>query len=244
MLDHVQDVVALALIACAGCGRIGFQDQTLTSGLVAHWKLDETSGTIAADSAGTSDGTLTNMDPATAWVSGHPGTVGGLAFDGVDDYVALPSVTVTTGSYTIAFWIELDDWTDNTGDNVWSGVLGPVDAWQWFIMVEHQGANGRLSHYGKDQGANDHFIAGYLGWGTWHHAALVSDGGTSRWYLDGGLAAESTTHDSTYASIDVLGSRYSGASESVRFKGVLDDVRIYDRPLSAAEVLELYAWTE
>jgi hypothetical protein len=241
--------VAIALTGCAGCGRVGFDApgdglDAIAAGLVAHWKLDETGGMTAMDSAGTANGTLTNMDPLIAWVSGHPGTHGGLELDGVDDLVALPTLAVTRGSYTISFWVKLYDWANNTVDNAWSAVLGPEDAWQWIIMVNHAGTAGRLSHYGKLDGDNDHFVAGYLDWGTWYHAALVSDGSTSRWYLDGAPVAVSTRHDSSYGNIAVLGSRYTGASATVRFKGVLDDVRVYDRVLSAAEIGDLYRWTE
>lgn len=55
-----------------------------TVGLVGHWKLDETSGTTATDSAGTNDGTLTNF-PASPWTEGWYN--GGLEFDGANDYI-------------------------------------------------------------------------------------------------------------------------------------------------------------
>lgn len=55
-------------------------------GLVAHWKFDEGSGTVAADSSGLSNhGTLQN---GASWTSGK--IVGGLRFDGSNDRVRVP----------------------------------------------------------------------------------------------------------------------------------------------------------
>jgi len=51
------------------------------AGLVAHWKLDETSGTVAADGSGNNHhGTLNNF-PSSPWTAGQ--IAGALAFDGV-----------------------------------------------------------------------------------------------------------------------------------------------------------------
>ena len=58
-----------------------------TAPLVAHWTLDETSGTTAKDaSANANDGTLRNF-AAAPWVAGKFGN--GLQFDGVDDFVEI-----------------------------------------------------------------------------------------------------------------------------------------------------------
>jgi len=57
--------------------------------LVAHWTLDEVTGTTAADSSPSGiDGTLVNMDPAADWVPGN--ILGALDFDGIDDHVVIP----------------------------------------------------------------------------------------------------------------------------------------------------------
>src|SRR3989338_8603814 len=72
------------------------------TGLVSHWKLDETTGTIAADSAGTSNGTLTN---GPTWVTGKLNNA--LSFDGTNDYVNL-GTRKTTGlnEATLSMWIK------------------------------------------------------------------------------------------------------------------------------------------
>lgn len=80
---------------------------TCQGALVAHWKLDETSGTTAADSAGGDNtGTLNN---GPSWVTGTIG--GGLDFDGTDDYLNAPLTTIPTGvgSRTVALWFNADN---------------------------------------------------------------------------------------------------------------------------------------
>ncbi|HEV57513.1 MAG TPA: hypothetical protein ENN87_08445, partial [Phycisphaerales bacterium] len=62
-------------------------------GAVGWWKMNESSGTTAADGSGNAqDGTLNNFD-GSQWVAGQTGYGNALEFDGVDDYVSIPSDT-------------------------------------------------------------------------------------------------------------------------------------------------------
>jgi len=58
-----------------------------TDGIIDWWKLDETTGTNATDSAGSSPGTLLNFAGASHWTTGKIG--GALSFDGVSNYISL-----------------------------------------------------------------------------------------------------------------------------------------------------------
>ena len=73
----------------------------LTDGLVSYWKLDDGSGSVATDSAGSNNGTITGA----TWTTGKIG--GALNFNG-DDYVDTESPFQSTlrGSFTIAFWVK------------------------------------------------------------------------------------------------------------------------------------------
>src|SRR5262245_31987300 len=72
--------------------------------LIAHWQLDENSGTATADTtANRNDGTLTN---GPIWAPGYIGNA--LSFDGVNDYVQVPnsaSLGITT-DITLAAWVK------------------------------------------------------------------------------------------------------------------------------------------
>src|SRR3990167_7744794 len=61
-------------------------EANITTGLVSHWKMDETTGTTATDSVGTNNGTLTN---GPTWTTGKLNNA--LSFDGSNDYVSMGS---------------------------------------------------------------------------------------------------------------------------------------------------------
>jgi hypothetical protein len=95
------------LVVAAGCGRIGFEqaaDQCqdpATGDLVGHWKLDERSGTTAADSIGLRHGMLLN---GPRWVTDGPNG-SSLEFDGVDGEVLIPTFAGTLSNFSVAFWM-------------------------------------------------------------------------------------------------------------------------------------------
>ena len=73
----------------------------------AHWKFDESSGTIATDSAGTNNGILNgfNFTPTSGWVTGIMSNA--LSFDGLTDFVSLDSSQLNlTNNFSIALWLK------------------------------------------------------------------------------------------------------------------------------------------
>jgi len=199
--------------------------------LVGYWKLDETSGTTAYDASGNGqDGTL-NGDPQ--WVAGILG--GALEFDGDGDYVDIGNDPIfnITGQITVACWIKVSQFTIGwqaiftMGDDSWrlqrqtttdnlcwacSGVTGTPGDW-WL--------------YG-DVNVND---------GEWHHTVGVYDGSKHYLYVDGELdafkEASGTTNISSYPVMIGANAQQSGRE----FEGIMDDVRVYKRALTEAEIL-------
>lgn len=203
--------------------------------LVGWWKLDDASGTTAADSSkpghnGTLAGGLT-FDDASA-----PGRSGkALALDGKDGRVEIAGYKGVGGTRprTVAAWIK----TKTTRGEI--VVWGEDDFGKMWIFGFIRGRVGVTPSggylYMKDQINDD----------QWHHvAAVVEEAETPnlhddvKLYLDG---APATIHDiglldlwpvDTGSGIDVtIGRRYSG---------LIDEVRIYDRALSKVEVKALF----
>jgi len=74
--------------------------------------------------------------------------------------------------------------------------------------------------------------------GVWHHVAYTYDGTTHKLYLDGAVVSTSTAAPNAHAVTRAqLGAYNSGSS----FNGLLDDIRIYNAPLTATQVATLAA---
>jgi hypothetical protein len=233
--------------------------QDITTGLVGHWTLNETSGTTAADAAGSNDGTLTSMD-GDEWT---PGILdGALSFNGTTDYVTTSSLNVLD-SYnvgTISAWIKIDGTLPLSGDKTfvaYSATSSLEGVIQWTV----DDITGGLTQGWKIGGGG-----GAWAWikgstdvtdGLWHHVAFVADG-TSRIkiYLDG--IEETTTYSEDHVNgqesdfISDIGS-ISTLNQAIRigavvrtsianrFDGQIDDIRIYNRALTVPDVAALYA---
>lgn len=199
--------------------------------LLARWRLDETSGNAAYDSAGHHDGVV-HGDPT--WMGGS------LLFDGEDDRVTCGTFNPSegTGQITVALWAK---WHGANGE--FQGLIAKRDTWNADDMMW------QLEAY-RDTGALGFFREGsypyngsqqsssVLPVGVWTHVAAMYDGVTTRLYIDG------AEEDSGWLSLgsDTSANITVGACEpdgSYPFNGELKDVRIYDRALSSSEIRDL-----
>ncbi len=205
-------------------------------GLVAHYKLD---GNLKDSSGNGHDGTLAG-DPnlPAKYVAGPTGLGQGMLFDGTGGHQNVELGTfnpsAATGKITIALWAKWDGASDQ-----WQGLIGKRDGWaldnmMWHVEVNRDNGTigfARYDSYPNSGGAT-------LPTGVWTHVAVTFDGTTARFYINGaetgnggfsfGLDTESALH---FGSDDPNGGN--------AFNGALDDVRIYDTVLSAAEIKTL-----
>jgi hypothetical protein len=205
-----------------------------TAGLVLHWPLDGN----ALDASGNGNhGTV----QGAVWTSGNIG--GALDVDG--DYLSAPGSTSinTLGSQmSIALWIykraNAPDYGGILGRRRGTGV---EDLWVLFY------GNTASDEYsvGVTTSAGAAYLTGPPSTGDqnrWVHLAAVYDGATLRLYRDGTEIA-SRGHSGTILSETspiILGAGDNGTiSEYVN--AIVDDVRLYNRALSAADVQGLYA---
>jgi hypothetical protein len=108
------------------------------------------------------------------------------------------------------------------------------------------GSAGKPAFYIWPQNGGGNSVAAYcntvLPTGTWHHVVGVADGTNTYCYLDGVLSGVSPTYTGAIAGSPYykwIGAAYSG-EDSRSWHGLIDDVRIYNRALSAAEILQAY----
>ena len=210
-----------------------------TGGLVAAYAFSEGSGTTVADASGNGNsGVLTN---GPLFVAGKNG--GGVSLDGVNDFVNLsnPLSLRLTGSMTLSAWIKssafpFDDaaiiskrQSSNTGYQLDT----TVDSGPRTIGFKISDASGNgIARYG----------ATALALNTWYHVAGVynASGRTMTVYLNGqvdnGAQIGTVPAAQSNSNQNVNLGRRPGVPGTFNFAGVLDDVRIYNRALTQAEI--------
>ncbi|MFM7536111.1 MAG: LamG-like jellyroll fold domain-containing protein [Acidimicrobiales bacterium] len=230
-------------------------ERTVTAGtdpgLVGHWTFDDGAGTTVVDASGNgNNGTLVNADPSTAWA---PGRVGGaLALDGVNDFVNLGNSSrfnFNNKSFTIALWgsgaVANGTFVVAKGRGAWQG--WDLSGAQATVGDADSGVQGFLQ--GPSGSGAPFFSAG-----VWSHAAVTVDVANLRMtlYRNGIKDREvpiTTAVSSQYGTVNLadvnmaandllVGTRADGAT-GPWFGGRVDDLRLYDRALSGAEVAEL-----
>ncbi|BCX47363.1 outermembrane adhesin-like protein [Haloferula helveola] len=205
--------------------------------------FNEGSGVAVYDAGGSFAGALTGSGPGDPWVLGNSGTA--LDLDGVDDSIPIsPSIytpPLGTTPRTVTAWIKVPDaaTTPGLGSIVSWGSNGGVNGNKWHFRLEDASpGTGALRVEVK---------GGYLRGSTdlrddeWHHVAVVFPSGGSNvtdciLYVDG--VAETPGASSSQAMNTALaGGLVVGMDDQNRhFQGLLDEVRIYDRALSAGEI--------
>ncbi|MHC4248043.1 MAG: lectin-like protein [Planctomycetota bacterium] len=199
----------------------------LGRGLVGHWKLDEDTGTAARDSSGRGRHGKLSGDPT--WRP-HGGRLGGaLELDGSGDHVELPALDLNSNTVTIGAWVkghQQDDYAGlvfsrNRDTQAGVFVVGGNLRYYW-----------NQAQYGWDSGLA-------IPVDSWAHVALVLEPTRATLYVNaigvghGHLHAIEEFNDVTYLGWDPV-------REHRSWIGLMDDVRIYDRALSAEEVKALH----
>ncbi len=158
---------------------------------------------------------------------GQAGTT--LDFDGVDDYVSIPSSgSHTTSSFTVEFWVKADD-TPSSYDGVVD--KGRSSSRNWYFLT-NSGSLEIIFGLGHTSGLSEIYIP--LGDLQWHHIAGTYDGTTMTAYLDGVEVGSQSASMTTDASRAIrLGEWLSGVNP---FNGHLDELRIWDAARDSSEI--------
>jgi len=190
-------------------------------GAVAYWTLDETEGSIAYDSLGICNGTLMG---SPAWQPDGGMEAGALQFDGIDDFISTEFVfNPADGAFSIFAWIK--------GGLPGHVVLSQADNENWLLadpsggclMTELKGSGRSASALKSQTIVTDD---------NWHRIGLVFDGLYRKLYVDD-LAVAEDTQEGIKSSSNGL---YIGTAKNMEpgtfWSGLIDDVRIYNRPVN------------
>ena len=199
------------------------------AGPVAAYSFNEGSGVTLTDVSGSGNhGTVSQA----AWTSA--GKYGGaLTFDGVNDYVGIPdsaSLDLTTG-------MTLEAWVRPTATSGWRTIMlkesGGVEL--AYSMYGASGTN-RPSGWTRTSGSSTSVTGTTaIALNTWTHLAVTYDGATRRIYINGVLNATNAASGAIAATPDPL--KIGGnAVWGEYFAGQIDEMRIYNRALTQAQL--------
>jgi glycerophosphoryl diester phosphodiesterase len=214
---------------------IGLKSYMRNGGLIAHWSFDENSGFNTSDLA--LNGNILNTANAT-WTSGASQSA--LYFNGTSSYVNVPtspSLDIDLDAVSISVWVRLEELPSQMSDN-----YGPIyDSDEDYYVLYLDKANQELRFKVKDgQGllSRPGIPQSALTLNQWVHITGVYNGKEAMIYLNGELMDSHTT-----VGIGTLGSNQDaeiGRDNGNYFKGSVDELRIYERPLSRQEVVDHY----
>jgi hypothetical protein len=206
------------------------------TGLVGYWNFDEGTGTVACDNSGNNNhGTLVN-EPQ--WVEGKIGKA--LSFDGLDDYIGItPSTSLNNldTNFTIEAWIKVP--TDKISTGYIVNLRQNDNDPHIEFYVNHPSAGQLGAHFLP----SDSRLAWSIGIndGAWHHVVVTGDNGVSRLYTDGVVYGSTGSCSGISGNWDSVSIGRSQGGEW--FNGTIDEVKIYNRALSADEVWAEYTRT-
>lgn len=204
-------------------------------GLIAAYGFDEGSGGIAHDASGHG---LNGVVQGATWVlAGHFG--GALSFDGVNDYVDLgnPTLLRLTGDMTLSAWVKAAGTPVNDGQII--SKSDDVAGWQLKTSPDVGNQNFSVALSGQSGAYTGRYSVTERSLGTWYHVAGVFRGATHtlQLYVNGNLDNGTLIGAIPAVQVDsgqpaFIGQRVNGYN----FNGLIDEVRVYDRALTEAEI--------
>lgn len=205
-----------------------YRSTVLDSDPMGYWRLGESSGSVSKDL-----GWLGDAHYNSGYTLGQPGALAGTTDTAAGipasrtDAINLP-VGIIPG---IGAWGSVETWFKTTGTGT---VITVEGTWGYSNKLFQVTTDGKLSaayHYDSarivsPQKVND---------GAWHHAVLTAAGNVQTLYVDGAEAATRT------AEIRNIEPEYSEFMNLGGLTGAVDEVAVYDRPLSLAEIARHWA---
>jgi len=233
-----------------GCYSSSYEQKNPQQTYLKAWcKLNESSGNSTADSTGNGNtGTLYNFNLKKCWVEAKINN--GLEFDGVDDYVNLGKASAISGignaSFTISAWVKLSQnvIVNSTYDIISNS--GASSAGTYILTLDDTSSDQVMKVVGSiytSSGAQTVTGSDTINDGSWHNLVFVlnTSDTTIKVYVDGSLDS-SASYSGSLSSLSPANYVYLGSKDKTTnfFRGVMDDVRIYNVAFSSSNVQTLY----
>ena len=206
---------------------------TVQSGFVSNWHMDETSGTTVADSYSNNNGTANG----TTIVTGKFGNA--RSFNSTSDYV-LTTNDFGWDTLTVSAWVKFNAFNQDTWIIAKSNRPATAMADSEFMLgVEGTGTVLKWDVFDTAE-RKATYATSNLSTGTWYHLVGVADDPNNvlRLYVNG---TEVTSYTQAFSHNNITAPLFFGSQASVNgADAVIDEVRVYNRVLSQAEIQNLY----
>jgi hypothetical protein len=202
-------------------------------GLVGYWAMNDGTGTTVGDSSG--NGYNGFFSGSVSWATGKHG--GGVDFAGgnINSNNSTP-FNFGNNSFSVGAWFKLDTTTS------YKTIVSKGGFWANDEFVLY--ANSGVLYFYVDKGGVKYYTPTIsLATNVWYHAFGVYDGSYINLYLNGAFVGQTAVSNLNIGNATNLRIG-SGGGGSDAFDGLIDDVRVYNRALSAAEIAALYAQNE
>jgi hypothetical protein len=227
-------LVLVCLPVAPGCLNASTLPPSLDNSLSFYMSLDEGSGTTAADAAKGDTGLLMNFgsSPNSGWVSGIQG--GALSFNGVNNYVGLSGRALNlTNTFTVSAWL----YPRNTsGNGAFFSVRSnyQTSGLRLFIQGNALVVQGQTSTGWKSVT----LAAGAFQNTAWYHVVVAYNKSTIEAFVNGVSQGTASVNGGF-----VMNAAYPtkiGVEGAYFFNGSIDEVMVFDRSLTADEIVTVY----
>jgi len=191
-------------------------------GLLAEWKFDEGTGTIARDTSGGGHDAVLH---GASWVKQGAGYC--VSLDGTDDYIncAETKQLDMAGPFSIEFWIKPTRKGKGEAHLLGEGISS-------YGLTYY---NTELCMFYVSGGGNQ--VKQQLTLHKWQHVAATFDGKRLGMWVNGRQVAGAKSKQDGYQAAGLFGISGKGPPEMPRFMGLIDNVRVYRRAISEEDIL-------
>lgn len=191
--------------------------------VIAYYPFDNNASDMSGNS---NDGTIYG---STLITTGQKLGDGAYNFDGSNDYITTPSITLGS-AFSISVWINLNDLV---------GLQGIFGGQGTSVPGIHLQTNGNILNFAIYTGNGEQLIqtSSILTINKWFHVILTFGGGSRKLYVNGQLSASMVDSGTITTRTWDIGRTYD---QNRYFNGIIDDVTLWNRVLNSTEITKVY----